>query len=83
MAEVEAKAYQEELEKEIERDRIAHGKSPLPPETEKKKREVKISKTDPESGMFVKNERERVFAYSYHTACDRHGWILQSYVTAA
>lgn len=33
--------------------------------------------------MFVKNERERVFAYSYHTACDRYGWILQSYVTAA
>lgn len=35
MAEVEAKAYQQELEKEIERDRIAHGKSPLPPETKK------------------------------------------------
>ena len=31
----------------------------------------------------VKNERERVFAYSYHTACDRNGWILQTYVTAA
>jgi len=83
MAEVEAKAYQDELEKEIERDRIAHGKSPLPPENDKKKREIKVSKTDPDSGMFVKNERERVFAYSYHTACDRHGWILHTYVTAA
>ncbi|WP_339263938.1 IS1182 family transposase [Geobacillus sp. FSL K6-3411] len=82
MAEVEAKAYQQELEKEIERDRIAHGKSPLPSE-KKKKREVKVSKTDPESGLLVKNERERVFAYSYHTACDRNGWILQTYVTAA
>ncbi|KJE26587.1 transposase DDE domain protein [Geobacillus kaustophilus] len=49
----------------------------------KKKREIKVSKTDPDSGMFVKNERERVFAYSYHTACDRHGWILHTYVTAA
>ncbi|WP_253806243.1 IS1182 family transposase [Geobacillus thermodenitrificans] len=49
----------------------------------KKKREVKVSKTDPESGLLVKNERERVFAYSYHTACDRNGWILQTYVTAA
>ncbi|OKO94612.1 Mobile element protein [Geobacillus proteiniphilus] len=35
MAEVEAKAYQQELEKEIERDRIAHGKSPLPSEKKK------------------------------------------------
>jgi len=44
---------------------------------------VKVSKTDPDSGLFVKNERERVFAYSYHTACDRHGWVLYPYVTAA
>ena len=31
---------------------------------------------DPESGMFVKGEHERQFAYVDQVACDRHGWIL-------
>ncbi len=39
-------------------------------------KEVKENTTDPESGYFVKNERERVFAYSWHTACDRNGLVL-------
>lgn len=32
--------------------------------------------TDPESGMFVKGEHERQFAYVDQVACDRHGWVL-------
>lgn len=41
-----------------------------------------VSTTDPDSGMFVKGEHERQFAYEDHTACDRHGWILGVEVTA-
>ena len=44
--------------------------------------EVKVSTTDPESGLFVKGEKERVFAYSFHTACDRNGFVLGAKVTA-
>ncbi len=40
------------------------------------------SVTDPDSGMFVKGEHERQFAYEAHTACDRHGMVLDVVVTA-
>ncbi|MEF3088052.1 transposase, partial [Bacillus altitudinis] len=36
---------------------------------------------DPESGYYVKDEREKSFAYSFHTACDTKGFILGSLVT--
>lgn len=35
-----------------------------------------VSTTDPESGMFVKGEHERQFAYVDQVACDKYGWIL-------
>lgn len=38
--------------------------------------EKTISLTDPDSGMFVKGEHERQFAYVDQVACDKHGWIL-------
>ncbi len=38
--------------------------------------EKTISTVDPESGMFVKGDHERQFAYVDQVACDRHGWIL-------
>ena len=38
--------------------------------------EVTQSTTDPESGMFVKGEHERNFAYMAQTACNRHGFVL-------
>lgn len=80
---VEAKTYQSQLEKEINEDRVAHGKKPLPPESSPEVREVKVSTTDPESGLFVKNERERVFAYSFHTMCEDNGFILHTVVKAS
>lgn len=46
---------------------------------EKKDRDIKnetVSLTDPDSGMFVKGEHERQFAYVDQVACDKHGWIL-------
>lgn len=44
--------------------------------------EKTVSTTDPESGMFVKGEHERQFAYEAHSACDKHGVVLAVEVTA-
>ena len=44
--------------------------------------EKTVSTTDPDSGMFVKGEHERRFAYEAHTACDSKGFVLAVDVTA-
>lgn len=77
------KEYEEELIEAINEDRKAHGKKPLkdnekPSET----KESKVSKTDPESGVFHKGEKEKCFAYTATTASDKNGFILGNYVTA-
>lgn len=77
----QSKKYQEQLEEEINQDRVAHGKKPLGKKPEPAEKEVKTSTTDPESGLFVKGEKERVFAYTFHTACDRNGFVLGTKVT--
>ena len=77
----QTKKYQELLEEEINQDRADHGKKPLRKKSEAPGKEVKVSTTDPESGLFVKGEKERVFAYSFHTACDRNGFVLGTKVT--
>ena len=46
-----------------------------------KKRTVTRSVTDPDSGLFVKGDHKRQFAYEAHTACDKHGFILETVVT--
>ena len=77
----EALFYESQLEQEIDQDREEHGKKPLrkddddPPPTSGGK-EVKMSRTDPESGWFHKGEHKQVFAYAVETACDKYGWIL-------
>lgn len=45
------------------------------------KKTVVRSITDPESGLFVKGEHRRCFAYEAHTACDEHGFVLETVVT--
>ena len=80
----EALFYEEQLKKEIDADRVAHGKKPLKDKDEPPQdgngsggtKEIKGSTTDPESGWFHKGEHKQVFAYSVETACDRNGWIL-------
>lgn len=79
-----AARYKEELFEEINRDRENHGKPPFkddgdqPPE----EKEVTVSTTDPESGMFRKGDHKHCFAYEAHTACDEHGFVLDAVVTA-
>lgn len=41
-----------------------------------KTKEITVSTTDRDAGMFVKGEHERSFAYVDQVACDKHGWIL-------
>ena len=80
----EALFYEEQLKKEIDEDRNAHGKKSLkdkdddsnPPSASGSGKEVKESTSDPESGWFHKGDHKEVFAYSVQTACDKNGWIL-------
>ena len=37
--------------------------------------------TDPDSGLFVKGEHKRQFAYEAHTVCDKHGFVLEAVIT--
>ena len=47
----------------------------------KKMKTVTKSITDPESGLFVKGDHKRQFAYEAHTACDKNGYVLETVVT--
>lgn len=73
--------YENELKKEINKDRENHNKKPLKDKDDDndgigEQVEIKESLTDPESGLFHKGEHKDVFAYVAQTACDKHGWIL-------
>jgi len=78
-----AKVYDEQLREEIDADREAHGKKPLKErEKEPKTKEVTVSETDPDCGIFRKGEHKVEFAYETHTACDARGIVLGYEVTA-
>src|SRR5690606_37808076 len=79
----ETRAYQERLQEEINQDREDRGKKPFPPDKFDKEeyKEIKESTTDPESGYYVKDERTKQFAYSFHAAADRNGFVLGTIVT--
>ncbi|MBQ6530049.1 MAG: IS1182 family transposase [Clostridia bacterium] len=50
-------------------------------EKAEKTKKIVQSTTDPESGLFVKGEHKRQFAYEAHTACDKNGFVLEAVVT--
>ena len=84
----------EDEEKETEEDNDGDDKNP--PKTSKpskntskkklarRKKMKKITKstTDPDCGMFVKGDHKRQFAYEAHTVCDKHGYVLETVLTA-
>jgi transposase len=78
--ELQAKQYQKQLDEEIERDRLAHGKKPLKSKDDDDSvsptKHTKQSTTDPECGLFHKGEHKVEFAYTSHAVCDKHGFIL-------
>ena len=83
MVRKETRAYEERLQEELNLDREKHGKKPFPPEKFEKEewKEIKESTTDPESGYYVKDERTKQFAYSFHAATDERGFVLGAIVT--
>lgn len=79
-----AKIYEEQLRAEVNAEREKLGKPPLEEDDndEPPKAEKTVSTTDSDSGMYVKGEHERQFAYEAHTVCERHGFVLDVEVTA-
>ncbi len=77
----EAQLYQGVLEDEINMVGISEGKKPFVWIEKQETKEIKISNTDKEAGYYVKGEREKQFAYSFHSACDNNGFILGVIVT--
>ena len=77
-----AKIYEKQLRDEINEDRINHDKKPFDDDNKPQKmKEITVSKTDPESGVFHKGEHKQCFAYEAHTACDKNGFVLGTEVT--
>ncbi len=91
--EIVKKYYEDDLKKEINDDRLAHGKKPLKKIIESEinyneetgglienaeTKHIKESTTDPECGLYHKGEKEKCFAYSHQTVCDKNGFVLAS-----
>ena len=89
--EIVKKVYEEAMLEEINEDRIKHGKKPFTDiekaeimfdeETGEIKenietKHIKESLTDKESGCFHKGEKEKCFAYTHQTFCDKNGYVL-------
>ena len=68
----------------ISKDRAEHGKKPLKDDddSEPPMKNTKQSTTDPECGLFHKGEHKAEFAYTAHTVCDKHHFVLDAGVAA-
>jgi transposase len=84
-----AKIYSEQLRQEVNAEREKLGKKPIEEDDDEDSEkpsggttEKTVSTTDPDSGMFVKGEHEKQFAYEAHTACDSRGFVLDVEVSA-
>lgn len=80
---VAAKVYEERLREEINADREAHGKKPFDDDDNKppREKEITVSTSDPDAGLFHKGEHQKCFAYGAHTVCDRNNFVLDVEVT--
>jgi len=88
LAEVEVKPqeYLAALDRAIREDRVAHGKAPLKqqPEAEPETRQIKVSRTDKDSGYMVRDGKPKGFFYLDHRTVDgRHAIITDTHVTPA
>lgn len=48
----------------------------------KKFKHIKVSSVDQDAGFYHKGEHEKQFAYSASALCDKHGFILETYITS-
>lgn len=78
-------AYLAELDAAIEADREAHDKRPLRPREESTElKEIKVSRTDPDSGYMVRDGKPTGFFYLDHRTVDgAHAIITDTFVTPA
>lgn len=81
-----ARRYEKQLREEINNDRIDNGKKPLKDKDDDDRpgtgeKQITISTTDPECGLFHKGEHKVEFAYTAHVACDKRNFILGCEVT--
>jgi transposase len=87
VAEVKVKPqeYLAALDAAIGEDRAAHGKKPLKPsDPEPETRQIKVSRTDKDSGYMVRDGKPKGFFYLDHRTVDgRHAIITDTHVTAA
>ena len=95
VVEITKKYYDDELLEEINKDRQSHNKKPLKETKDieliydentgeliegKGTKMIKVSQTYPESGCFHKGEKQKCFAYTNLTFCERHGFVLHNTV---
>lgn len=76
--------YLDELDAEIEQERIKHGKKPLKPSSKDRTpiKETKVSTTDPESGYMVRDRKPKGFFYLDHRTVDgKYNLITDAHVT--
>jgi transposase len=78
-------SYLEELEAAVQEDREEHDKPPLPPKKENNsgsEKEIKVSKTDADSGYMARTGKPEGFFYLEHRTTDgKHNMITDSYTT--
>lgn len=83
---VKPQEYLAALDRAVTEDRAAHGKRPLKeqPESEPETREIKVSRTDKDSGYMVRDGKPKGFFYLDHRTVDgRHAIITDTHVTPA
>jgi len=78
--EKEPNVFEEAILGRINETRRNDGMKPVEPRRETKT--IKRSTSDPESGYYVKNEREKQMAYVAQVACDENGYALDCEVVA-
>jgi transposase len=83
---VKPQEYLAALDQAIGEDRAAHGKKPLKeqPEAEPETKQIKVSRTDKDSGYMVRDGKPKGFFYLDHRTVDgRHAIITDTHVTPA
>ena len=87
LAEVQVKPqeYLAALDRAVAEDRTAHGKAPLKDKPlEEETRQIKVSRTDKESGYMVRDGKPKGFFYLDHRSVDGlHAIITDTYATPA
>ena len=70
------------LEEEINEERIKQGRKPFEYKDEIEEKQIKVSKTDPESGYYHRDNKEKGFMYLDHrTVDDKCNIIVDAYIT--